>query len=223
VSMLTPLSTYTPQIIDECYSYSSSPEPATTVFAHNMDKSSYLPSGRLTPQTPDSFSFNNSLPMSDSFDHYMHPQGWPHEGSMPMGLGFESEIPNMMPMETDMRVWTPDFAAHSTPGPHTHGYNPPMCDSPASVNLWPAPIMSVSPSQPPHTRGVPSLSISECSAPESDSPDGAQEEWPSFQGLSNSMCATKPVTSTPYLDSIKTLPMETRAWEDGVLSRSSTF
>lgn len=203
MSMLTPLQPYTPQIIDECYSYSSSPEPHLAPFPHNMEKNSFLHSGRLTPQTPEPFPYNEPLSVTEPFDQFMNMQPWSHEGQMPIGLGFENDIPGLMPAEPDMRMWTPDFDANS-----------------ASGNIWPNPALSVSPPQPPHTRAVPSLSISECSAPESESPNGPHEEWSCFQDVPHHMPRARAITSTPYLDSIKTIPMDAKIWDGGVLSRT---
>jgi hypothetical protein len=219
MSMLQPLQTYTPQIIDECYSYSSSPEPNSAAFSHNMDKTNVFHSGRLTPQTPESFSYTEAMPITDPFDQYMNLQPWSHDGQMPIGLGFEHDIPGLMPTEPDMRVWAPNFHANPAPTTNMNNYSSAVCESPASAGVWTNPTHSVSPSQPPHTRAVPSLSISECSAQESDSPSGAQDDWSCFNGVPTSISSAKPISSTPYLDSIKTFPMGPRIWEDDVLSR----
>lgn len=214
MSMLTPLTTYTPHIVDG-FAYSSSPEPNTDAFSHSINKANYHHSGRLTPQTPESFSYAESLPIADPFDQYMNMHPWSHDGQMHIGLGFESDIPELMPVEQDIHAWTPDFNTHTTNMRH---YERVLCDSPASANnAWATPVFSGGPSQPPHTRAVPSLSLSECSAQESDSPSGAHDEWPRFHSLPH-ISNEKPTTSTPYLDSIKTLPMGTRIWEDDMIS-----
>ena len=175
-NMLTPLPTFTPQVIDECYGYSSSPEQSMGAFPQPSEKNnSFVNSGRsMTPQTPDSFVYHEPLTVSDSFD-YMNTQAWADDGSMPIGLGFDGDLSGF---PGDM--W-------STPEPETMT---PMnvCDSPATMNMWAHP-MSVSPQlpmgMPPHSKAVPSLALSECSVDEFSSPNNLQQEWTSFQPTSN--------------------------------------
>ena len=177
-NMLTPLPTYTPQIIDECYGYSSSPEQGMGPFPQSGEKNNgFISSGRsMTPQTPDSFVYHEPLTVSDSFD-YMNTQAWADDGSMPIGLGFDGDISGIIPDN----MW-------STPEPETMT---PMnvCDSPATMNMWAHPSMSVSPQlpmgMPPHSKAVPSLSLSECSVEEFSSPNNLPQEWTTFQPHSN--------------------------------------
>jgi hypothetical protein len=181
-------------------------------FVQSVEKNSFMHSGRLTPPTPEpSFSYSESLSVPDFPDQYMNTQGWSHDGQLPIGLGFESEIPGLVPTEADMQVWAPDFTSQSTPVPNMQAFNPTVCDSPASV--WPTPAMS-----PPHSRAVPSLSISECSE-DSASPNIPQEDWSCYQDLSGNMSGVKPITSTPYLDSIKAMSLDARGWDENMLSR----
>lgn len=214
MSMLTPLQTYTPQIIDECYSYSSSPEQNMGAFPHQMDRSATSHSGRLTPQTPDSFIYNEPVSVMDPFDQYMH-HPWSDNGQMPVGLGFEEDMPGMMPRD-EMRLWTtPEPETVTTSMSHLSNFEPSLCGSPASINTWSNPSLSVSPPQLPHTRPVPALSISECSIQDYDSPNVTQEEWSGYMG--------KPITSAPYYDSIKTLPNSPHVWDENMLARSAAF
>lgn len=216
MSMLTPLQTYTPQIIDECYSYSNSPEMGGAPFVQTVEKNNnFMHAGRLTPPTPEPFSYSESLSVPDFPDQYMNTQGWSHDGQLPIGLGFENEIPGLVSTEADMNAWAPDFSSQSTPVPNMPAFNPAVCDSPASV--WPTPAMS-----PPHPRAVPSLSVSECSE-DSASPNVPQEDWSYFQDLSGSMSNVKPITSTPYLDSIKAMSMDARGWDENLLTRMYPF
>jgi hypothetical protein len=171
-NMLTPLPTYTPQIIDECYEYSSSPEAGMGSFTDKNNN--FINSGRsMTPSTPDSFVYHEPLTVSDSFD-YMNTQAWADDGSMPIGLGFNGNISGIMPGD----MW-------STPEPETiTPVN--ICDSPATMNMWTHPsLSSVSPQlplgMPPHSKAVPSLSLSECSVEEFSSPNHLQQEWTTFQ------------------------------------------
>jgi hypothetical protein len=211
MSMLTPLPSYTPQIIDECYPYSSSPEMGGAPFVQSVEKNNFMHQGRLTPPTPEPFSYAESLSVPDFPDQYMNSQGWSQEAPLPIGLGFENEIPGLLPTEADMSAWVPDFSSQSTPVPNVQAFNPAVCESPASV--WPTPALS-----PPHPRAVPSLSISECSD-DSASPNVPQEDWSCFQNPSGNIAGVKPITSTPYLDSIKAMSMDPRGWDENVLTR----
>ncbi|KAF2744398.1 hypothetical protein M011DRAFT_479964 [Sporormia fimetaria CBS 119925] len=223
MSMLTHLQTYTPQIIDESYSYSSSPDQTSTAFVHSMDQAHTMHSGRLTPQTPESFSYVQPITVRETLNHYMNPQSWAQDGQVPIGLGFEHDFSGFAATEPDLQFWNTNLPTHTTPLTDIHNHGSMLCESPASLSVWPTTGVSLSPSQPPHTRAVPSLSISECSVQDMESPGGTQEEWPFYQDLSGNMAPTKPITTTPYLDSIKNLPMSSLDWDDGFLQRSSTF
>ncbi|KAF2476160.1 uncharacterized protein BDR25DRAFT_309604 [Lindgomyces ingoldianus] len=213
--MLTPLPTFSPQIIDGCYSDFGSPEQGLAVFPHQMDKTSFISSGRLTPQTPESFTYGEPL-TTDPFEPYMNPQAWSDDGAMPIGLGFENEIPGLIPNEADMRMWSQDVDGNSTPMGQMRTFESPVCESPSSINAWPSQSLSASPPQLPHTRAVPSLSISEYSAPDSDSPSGVQDEWTTFRCNANI-----PSTSVNYYDGIKAIPNNhPQIWEESMLSRT---
>jgi hypothetical protein len=219
LSMLTPLQTYTPHIVDECYSYSSSPESAASAFPANTEKNSFMHPGLLTPRTPEPFSYPEPIAMSESFDQYMGPDVWTQEGQIPIGLGFENDIPGLMPMDPDMNIWAPTFNAHDTPMEPTPVNSALTYNPPTSSSAWTNLALSVTPNQSPHTRAVPSLSISEYSAPDSDSPNVGQGEWAYYQNFSGNIPSAEPVTSTPYLDSIRTMPMDTKAWDECVFMR----
>ncbi|KAF2870802.1 hypothetical protein BDV95DRAFT_68687 [Massariosphaeria phaeospora] len=218
-NMLTPLQTYSPQIIEDCYStYSSSPEQHMTAFSHPMEtKNNYITSGRLTPQTPEPFSYHEPLPIMDSFE-YMHPTTWSEDGHTPIGLGFESDIPGMMPSD----MWTtPEPEGSATPMGHMRAYESPAGDSPASMNVWQQPSLSASPPLEVQ-RGVPSLSVSECSTQDFESPNIVQNEWQNYRPNPNHMVMGKSNTSTIYYDDVKTI-QKSGQWEDVLISRSSTF
>ena len=212
--MLTPLPTFSPQIIDECYSYSSSPEQNMNNFYNN---------GRLTPQTPDSFAYHDAMSIPDPFDQYMNNQAWSDDGNgMPIGLGFGDDIPGLMPVES---MWgTPEPEGFSTPMGHTRAFDSPMCGSPASVNGWSGyhdPSLSPPqiPHSMPHSRAVPSLSISDCSAQEYNSP--RVEDWQSFRPNPAGMPMGNPTITNTYIDGIKSIPKNQALWEDVKFSRMS--
>jgi hypothetical protein len=214
-NMLTPLPTYTSQIIDECYGYSSSPETNMSAFPQSMEKSnSFMNSGRsMTPQTPDSFAYHEPLTVTDSFD-YMNTQAWSDDGTIPIGLGFDNEISNL-PLGD---IW-------STPEPETMT---PMnaCNSPAAMNMWAHPALSVSPPQlplgmPPHSKSVPALSISECSTEDFNSPNHVQEEWTGFQHNAGRTMG-KPNVSGSYMENM--MPKAPQPiWEDLIMPHQQAF
>jgi len=215
--MLTPLPTYSPQIIDECYSYSSSPESNMSGFSLPYN------AGRFTPQTPDSFLFNDSMSNADSFDQYMNNQAWSDDGNgIPIGLGFESDIPGLIPMDN---MWgTPEPDGFSTPMGQMAGFDSPRFGSPASMSGWShQEELSVSPPliphNMPHTRAVPSLSISDCSSQDFGSPK--VDDWQNFRPSTKNMVVTKTNPSNTYIDGIKSIPKNQALWEDVKFPRLS--
>lgn len=210
-TMLTPLQTYSSHI-ENGYSYSSSPEQNMSAFPHQMDRSTSH-SGRLTPQTPESFIYHEPVSVMDNFDPYLS-HSWSDNSHIPVGLGFGDEIPGMMPRDAEMRLWTtPEPETVPTSMGHLNTFEPSLCGSPASINTWSNPSLSVSPPQMAHSRPVPALSISECSIQDYDSPNVTQEEWNSYM---------KPITSAPYYDNMKPLS-HSHMWDENMMSRSSTF
>ncbi|KAF2713373.1 hypothetical protein K504DRAFT_450077 [Pleomassaria siparia CBS 279.74] len=213
--MLTPLPTYSPQIIDECYSYSSSPE-------QNMH--TFYNAGRMTPQTPDSFLYHDSLASTDAFDQYMNTQTWSDDGNgMPIGLGFENDIPGLIPVESP---WcTPEPEGFSMPMGQMR-FDSPFCGSvsPAPMNEWSHDLSLSPPQMPhsmPHTRAVPSLSISDCSIQDFESP--RMDDWSNFRPNPSSMIVTKTNSHNTYIDGMKPIPKNQALWEDVKFPRSSTF
>ncbi|KAL1607974.1 hypothetical protein SLS60_002913 [Paraconiothyrium brasiliense] len=218
-NMLTPLPTsYTPQIIDE-YSYSSSPEPNMGGFSRSMDQNSYITSSRaMTPSTPEPFAFNDPIAIADPFDQYMSTPSWSDDGSMAVGLGFEHDMPAMLPNN----MWsTPEPESITPMG---------MCDSPTVMNTWSHPALSVSPPQHPmgmpHSKGVPSLSLSEASTEEFNSPHHAQQEWNNVQSHAGQPMG-KPMVSTSFMDNVRSYAPYPKApqpiWEDIIVPRTQTF
>ncbi|KAF2683981.1 hypothetical protein K458DRAFT_389205 [Lentithecium fluviatile CBS 122367] len=214
-NMLTPLPTYTPQIIDECYGYSSSPETNMGAFPQSAEKNNgFMNSSRsMTPQTPDSFGYHEPVTVTDSFD-YMSTQAWADDGSIPVGLGFDGDLSSILPGD----MWP-------TPEPETMT---PMgvCESPATMNIWANPSLSVSPPQlpmgmPPHSNAVPALSISECSVDDFNSPNNVQEEWKSFQSNADNTMG-KPSVSGPFMQNM--MPKAPQPiWEDLIAPHQQPF
>lgn len=217
-NMLTPLPTYTTPIIEDSFSYSSSPEPNMGNFSRSMDQNAYITSSRaMTPSTPEPFAYHDPIAIADPFDHYMNTPSWSDDGSMAVGLGFEHDMPGMLPND----MW-------STPEPESIT---PMglCNSPATMNTWSHQAMSVSPQlpmgMPPHTKAVPSLSISEASSEDFNSPSHVQEEWNNIQPHAGQIM-TKPMATGSFMDSVKSFvyPKAPQPiWEDIIVPRTQTF
>ncbi|KAF2732155.1 hypothetical protein EJ04DRAFT_343271 [Polyplosphaeria fusca] len=217
LSMLTPLPTYTPHIVDEYYTDYSSPEPNMGAFAPHSSKNGFMASGRLTPQTPEPYAFNEPLSIADPFDPYSNAQ-WSDDGQVPIGLGFENDMQTMMMPEANMRMWTPELDSTPTSMEPMPSFDQPVCRSPSTMHGWAEQPTSVSPPQIPHTlphtRGVPSLSMSEASAPEYDPPEGAQEEWANLRmNQANHMSA--------YMETIRTSSKHPQ-WEDIMIPRTTS-
>ncbi|KAL5384381.1 hypothetical protein PMIN06_004615 [Paraphaeosphaeria minitans] len=218
-NMLQPLPTsYTPQIIDE-YAYSSSPEPNMGSFPRSMEQNSYITSSRaMTPSTPEPFAFNDPINIADPFDNYMSTPSWSDDGSMAVGLGFEHDMPGMLAND----MW-------STPEPESIT---PMgiCHSPTAMNTWSHPALSVSPPQlpmgmPPHSKGVPSLSLSEASTEEFNSPRHMQQEWSNVQPHAGQIMS-KPMVTSSFMNNAKSYAYPKAPqpiWEDIIVPRTQAF
>ncbi|ORY08801.1 hypothetical protein BCR34DRAFT_388906 [Clohesyomyces aquaticus] len=211
--LLTPGPFYSPQSMEGSYSAFGSPE-----FPHHMGKNGFMPSGLWTPQTPESFSYGEPMPMADGFDQYIDPHAWSENGSAPaIGLGLH-EDPAILSNEPVMQIWQHGVDEHtSTPVGQMRAFESPFCESPASTNAWPVPS-----SLSEHTRAVPSLSISEYSVPDSDSPTNTHNEW-TFQCDPNEMEMEKPAVATTNFNGVGTTLNETQSWGAPMLSRSPTY
>ena len=215
-NMLTPLpTTYQPQIMDECYSYSSSPEPNMGAFSQPREQNGFLASSRaMTPSTPEPFAYNEPIAIADPLvDPYMNNQSWSDDGSIPVGLGFENDM-----FSNDM--WATPEPESTTPMG--------MCNSPSSMSVWSHPVMSVSPphmqmSMPPHTKAMPSLSMSESSNEDFNSPNGVQEEWNAFQQQAAQNMA-RPMVTSSFMDNVKAYPKAPQPiWEDLIVPRTQGY
>lgn len=88
VPKLTPLPTYQSQIVDECYSYTPSPEPELR-YTPDIGQDGFPFSRGATPQTPlDPFGYDEPLPSVDSLE-YLDGQSWSRDSLVPAGLGFD--------------------------------------------------------------------------------------------------------------------------------------
>lgn len=218
-NMLTPLPTYTTPIIEDSFSYSSSPEPNMGGFSTSMGQNSYITSSRaMTPSTPEPFAYHDPIAIADPFDQYMGHSNWSDDGSMAVGLGFEHDMPGMLSHD----MWaTPEPESITPMG---------LCDSPATMNSWQHPAMSVSPPQipigmTPHSKAVPSLSISEASSDDFHSPSRVQEEWNNIRPHAGQNMG-KPMVTGSFMDNVKSFAYPKAPqpiWEDIIVPRTHAF
>lgn len=86
VPKLTPLPTYQNQIVDECYSYTPTPEPELR-YTPEIEQDGFPFSRGATPQTPAGpIANDDSLPLVDDIG-YLDCQPWAEDGLVPVGLG----------------------------------------------------------------------------------------------------------------------------------------
>ncbi|KAL1648321.1 hypothetical protein SLS61_007013 [Didymella pomorum] len=84
---LTPLPTYQNQIVNECYSYTPTPEPELR-YTTEIEQDSFSFSRGATPQTPAGpIGNDDSLPLINDMS-YLDCRPWSGEGLVPVGLGF---------------------------------------------------------------------------------------------------------------------------------------
>lgn len=206
--MLTPLPTYASQIVDECYSYSSSPEQNLSGFTDAMDANNFHNSGRLTPQTPEPIIYHEPVSMGDNLDPYMNSQPWSEDALASVGLGFESDLTSMLP--TDM--WSAP-EAEMIPMAHMS---------------WPQPGLNMSPQHmavdlASHTRGVPSLTTSECSVEDFNSISTNPDEWPIYHATTPQLNMINMVTSAPFMQDMNALQSHAPIWEDVYMPGHSPY
>lgn len=207
--MLTPLPTYASQIVDECYSYSSSPEQNTSGYTQSMEMNTFPTSCSLTPQTPESIVYHEPLSMGEHLDHYMASQSWSDEAIVSAGLGFDPDMTAMLP--TDM--WSAPEPGHMMP---------------IAQMSWPQHPLSVSPQHMSaelvsHIQGVPSLTTSECSAEDFNTLGTNPEEWSIYQPTITDMNMGTIVTSAPFMHDLKFIPSHAPLWEDVFIAGSSPY
>jgi hypothetical protein len=198
--MLTPLPTYNTQIIDECYSYSSSPDQNLTGFTPNMDSSHFPTSGRLTPQTPEPITYHEPMSMVGLPDQWINVQPWSDDTLVSVGLGFDGDMTTMLPTE----LWSAPETAQTAP---------------VAQLAWPHPSLSMSPQSisselVPHPSAVPPLSISECSADDYNTSGVYHENWAHCQPTASQIDMANMVTSAPFMHDLRTISSAAPVWED---------
>lgn len=209
---LTPLPTYQSQLADDCYSYTSSPDPSMGAFTPNLDDHSFPVSRGMTPQTPDPFAYHEPFAMDDPLDQYNLSQTWSDDNLVPIGLGFDTQVPHNMPMD----MWT-------TPEPESI----PQMDQ---MNLWAQQQSLLSPPQQPfsreptpHTQRLPALSTSECSVDDFSAPRAVHDSWAACHAASGHINMNNMITSAPYAPNMKCTPNHAPVWEDVFMAAPAPY
>jgi hypothetical protein len=197
--MLTPLPTYTSQILDECYSYSSSPEQDLSRFTRAMEMSTFPNLGRLSPQTPDPIVCHEPVSMLDNFDHYTTSQPWSDEALTSCEVGFDPNMAGMLPLD----IWpTPDTT-----------------DLMSMAQLsWPQSVLSASSQQMStglilRNDAVPSMTTSEYSV-DNYSSDAMSGDWKIYQPTTTHMDLANTITLAPYIHDVNSIPTHAPIWGD---------
>ncbi|KAH7371080.1 hypothetical protein BKA66DRAFT_444263 [Pyrenochaeta sp. MPI-SDFR-AT-0127] len=209
--MLIPLPTYASQVVDECYSYSSSPDQNLEDFTQAMETNGLSTSGRLTPQTPEAIIYHEPLSMGEGADHYMSSRPWSDDAVASVGIDFDPDMAAML--STDM--WP-------VPGPESII---PMIHMP-----WHSPAPSVSPQEisgnnlgSSHPGTIPSLTASECSVDDFNTSGPNQEEWSIYQPTASHISVANLATSAPFMSDSEAIPSHAPIWEDIFLPHSSSY
>ncbi|KAF1850445.1 uncharacterized protein K460DRAFT_400510 [Cucurbitaria berberidis CBS 394.84] len=198
--MLTPLPTYTSQIVDEWHSYSSAPEQNMVAYTQAVEMNTFPISGRLTPQTPEPTIYHEPLSIGENLDPYMNSQSWSDEVFVSAGLGFDPDMTAMLPTN----MWP------------TSEHEQVMQMDQMS---WPQPSLAVSPTHMSTELGsntceVPSLTTSECSAEDFNNPGPSVDEWSIYQPTATQINIANFVTSAPFLHDLNLIPSHAPIWED---------
>jgi hypothetical protein len=216
---LTPLPTYQSQIVDECYSYTSSPEPDLCRFTPDLEQDYFSFSRGTTPQTPsEPFNYHNPIPSIDNLD-YLDCQSWPTENLTPVGLGFDMPVenwsttstpePELIPHLDNTQTYPPDF---TSPLQIQGSFDPSPSLSQSEWSSFPSGVHS---NLVPDMGALPSLSYNDDSGDESFSSCSSgvvpQGEWTDFQPHVN---MANMVTSAPYVPKMQAMPQAVPVWED---------
>ncbi len=200
--MLTPLPTYAAQIVDECYSYTSSPEQHMEQFPGAVDMNGMPLSGRSTPQTPESINYPDPMSMGESMN-YMASQQWTDDAMAHAGLGFDSDV-------EDLEMW-------STPEPENM--------MPMAHLAWPPPAPSVSPQQmipevmAQHT-GVSTLVNADGSI---DDFNSNRNSWSMYQPTAHQISKASMATPAHLMQGMKPMAAHAPIWEDVFIPGSSPY
>lgn len=209
LSMLTPLPTYSSQVVDGCYSFPSHPEQDLTGYASGIDSDGMPTSGSLTPQTPESIVYHEPLTIGDMSDTWMASQSWSDDSLASVGLGFDGDMTALLPAE----LWSNNGQAHSAP----------LTQMP-----WPHPSLSLSPQSmssdfAPNVNTAPSLSLSDCSVDDFGNPTSLREDWTACEPVTNQFDMVNMVTSASFMHNYQPVACPAPIWEDVFMPGSAPY
>jgi hypothetical protein len=207
--MLTPLPTYTSQIMDECYSYPSPPGQDMTAYTPPLECNGMTTPGRLTPQTPESGSYREPLAIGEMSGAWMVSQTWSDDSLVPIGLGLEGDMTTMLPSE----LWPTHEYAHSTPIAQIPWVQPSLSASPQSMA---SDIMS-------HIKPAPSFSMSECPMDDFNSSGAFPEDWTNCQATTTQFNMSGMVISSPFMHGLHPISSTLPVWEDVFMPGSAPY
>ncbi|KAH7072199.1 hypothetical protein BKA63DRAFT_492835 [Paraphoma chrysanthemicola] len=198
--VLTPLPTYRPQIMDESYSYSSSPEQNMMGVSAATDHAGLAVSGRLTPQTPEPIVYHEPLSLGDFSDHWTGAQPWNNESVMSCGLDIDGDYAGPIPVE----LWsTPEY------------------NHPELLNQvpWHQPSLSVSPhivsaEMVPNAGAVPALCMSEGSLDDFNMSGTFHEDWALCRPTTDQLGMASILSAAPFMHDLRPVSSVGPVWED---------
>jgi hypothetical protein len=206
---LTPLPTYASQVVDECYSYQKNTDQDMTGYTSSMESNGLPTSGCLTPQTPESLIYHEPLTIGEMTDTWMVAQPWLDDSLASVGLGFQSDIGELLPAE----LWSTSERTQSAPIAQLPWVQSFLSFSPQSIA---SDLLS-------HSRGAPSLSFSECSVEDFNSSGVFHEDWANHQPTTNQFNIANTVVSAPFMHGLLPVSATTHVWEDVFIPGSATY
>jgi hypothetical protein len=196
---LTPLPTYSSQIVDDCFSYSSSPELNPSDPKQQMELNSCLNLGRHTPQTPEPIIYQEPVSNMDGTDNNTTCHPWSDEALALSQLGFDLGMAELLPMN----IWSASETAQMMPVPQMSWLHSGFMDS-----LRHVPIEFT-----PHNRAVPSMTTSEYSV-EDYSSDTMPGDWTIYQPTATHTCLANMVTLESLMHDSNSMPNPPDVFED---------
>jgi hypothetical protein len=207
--MLTPLPTYTSQVVDACYTFPDNTNQSSAVYTPPMDSNCMPNSAHFTPQTPETHSYYEPLTLEDMSDPWTTSQLWSDDALAAIDLGYNADMIALLPSD----VW-------STP---EHARSAPIAQIPwaqSSLSLSPQSMVS---DLAPHPKSTPSLSMSDCSAESYDSSGTLQEDWSNRATSTHQYAMANMVTSAPFMNDFRTIACAAPVWEDVFIPCSAPY
>jgi hypothetical protein len=197
--MLTPLPTNTSHDFGKRYSYPLTTDQDLPGYTPTLDASSFPGSGYLTPDTPGSIGYQESLSIDELTEQWIA-ESWSDDALANVGLGFSEDMTSMLPNE----LWSNPGHQHTTANTLMPWYQSSFTNSPQ-----PKSTESTS-----HARIMPSLSISECSVDDFNNSGVFHEDWANCQNSTSQFVMTDMAACVPFMHVLDTAPNTAPVWED---------